>query len=358
MKFFPNRSFHPIVLAAAVLLVVAGVGSFAWFLTVAPGSGNTVKTIEVERGISLRRITAELQRAGLVSSPRLFMVYARLSGADSRIKAGTYQFTDGMPPTEILRKMVGGEVSVRRFSIPEGYSIYQIGELLENRGIFAKEAFLRECGNKALLKEVGIDGTSAEGYLYPATYDIPLTMDAAGFVRLAAEQFHRVYAQRFASRPAPLGMKKEALVTLASMVEKEAVQPTERPLIASVFLNRLKKKMPLQSDPTAVYGVRAFAGSVTKQDIMRPSRYNTYLINGLPPGPIGNPGGETIEAVLNAAPTGYLYFVARKDGTHQFSQNLAEHNRAVRKYLKIASATAADPGAGYRNDYPSLTGRR
>jgi UPF0755 protein len=317
-----------------------------------------VQLVEVGQGTPLRRVAAELETAGLVSSARLFMFYSRLRGDDGKIKAGTYRFNDGMPPTEILRMMVAGEVVVQRFAVPEGYSIYQVAELLESRGLFARGSFLKQCADQALLKELGIAGRSVEGYLYPATYEIPPGMDAAGFIRLAVSQFERVYAQRFASRVTGAGgLGKREVITLASIVEKEAVQPAERPLIAGVFLNRLRKRMPLQSDPTAVYGVRAFAGQVTKQDITRSSPYNTYQIRGLPPGPIGSPGGETIEAVLNPARTDYLYFVARKDGTHYFSATLSEHNRAVRRYLKTDVGAGAD-SKGYRRDDPSLTGRR
>ena len=156
----------------------------------------------------------------------------------------------------------------------------------------------------------------------------------ADFLRMAVGQFNKVYDQKFAVRAKSLGISRNALITLASIIEKEAVVPSERPLIASVFNNRLAMGMPLQSDPTAVYGVRAFAGKVSKQDIMRPSPYNTYMIKGLPPGPIGNPGSDTIEAAIMPASTGYYYFVARKDGTHYFSASLEEHNRAVRKYLR------------------------
>ncbi len=342
--------------AAAALLLLAGIGRFAWFLASAPGSGSRTQVIEVVQGFSLKRIAANLENGRIISSARLFLLYARLRGADSRVKAGPYQFSDAMPPTAILRMMVAGEVYVHRFAIPEGYSIYQVAELLESRNLFRKEAFLKQCTNPALLRELGIAARSVEGHLYPSTYDIPPNMDEAGFIRLAAEQFDKVYTQRYAVRAKALGLPEKEVVTLASMVEKEAIQPAERPLVASVFLNRLRRGMRLQSDPTAVYGVRAFAGTVSKQDILRPSPYNTYLIKGLPPGPIGNPGGEAIEAVINPARTDYLYFVARKDGTHYFSANLDEHNRAVRKYLRTASSDGS--ATGYRNDYPSLTGRR
>jgi UPF0755 protein len=356
MNFFTHIKGGWRILAVASLLLLAGLGRFGWFLVVPPGSGAKTQIIEVGQGFSLKRIANDLENAHVISSARLFLLYARLRNADARVKAGPYQFSDAMPPTAILRMMVAGDVYVHRFTIPEGYSIYQIAELLESRGLFRKEAFLMQCTNQPLLKELGISANSVEGYLYPSTYDIPPNMDETGFIRLAVEQFDKVYAQRYAARVKALGLQEKGVVTLASMVEKEAIQPAERPLVASVFLNRLRRGMRLQSDPTAVYGVRAFAGAVSKRDILRPSPYNTYLIKGLPPGPIGNPGGEAIEAVLNPARTDYLYFVAKKDGTHYFSANLDEHNRAVRKYLRTASA--AEPATGYRNDYPSLTGRR
>lgn len=344
------------MLVVAALLFLAGLGRFAWFLAAAPGSGARTQVIEVGQGFTLKRIATDLEKARVISSARLFLLYARLRGADSRIKAGPYRFSDAMSPVAILGMMVAGDVYVHRFAIPEGYSVYQVAELLESRGLFRKEAFLRQCTNPSLLRNLGIDGKSVEGYLYPSTYDIPPNMDEAEFIRLAAEQFDKVYAQRYADRAETLGLQHKEVIILASMVEKEAVQPAERPLVASVFLNRLRRGMRLQSDPTAVYGVRAFAGTVSKRDILRPSPYNTYLIKGLPPGPIGSPGGEAIEAVLNPARTDYLYFVAKKDGTHYFSANLAEHNRAVRKYLRTDSADGS--ATGYRNDYPSLTGRR
>ncbi|MEI6705182.1 MAG: endolytic transglycosylase MltG, partial [Deltaproteobacteria bacterium] len=147
-------------------------------------------------------------------------------------------------------------------------------------------------------------------------------------------QFEKRYAELSATEGSVAGLSKREVVTLASVIEKEAVSPEEKPLISSVFHNRLRIGMPLQSDPTAVYGVRAFSGKITKADIQRPSPYNTYLNRGLPPGPIGNPGSESLKAALSPARTNYLYFVARQDGTHQFSRTLDEHNRAVNRYLR------------------------
>lgn len=313
------------------LLPLAG---FGVFVASPAGDGKNVRIFDFAEGESLKKLAGELENASVISSARLFVVYARLRGADARVKAGSYQFNDGLSPAEILRRMVAGEIYAHRFAVPEGYSIYQIAELLEGRGLFKKETFLKQCFYRPLLKELGIGGKSVEGYLYPSTYTIPPNMDEAGLIRMMVGQFDKVYGQRFAERAESLGLSPWVVVTLASMIEKEAVAPSERPLIASVFKNRLKTGMPLQSDPTAVYGVRAFAGTVSKRDIARRSPYNTYLIKGLPPGPIGNPGSDAIEAVLAPATTGYLYFVAKMDGTHHFSASLEEHNRAVRRYLR------------------------
>jgi UPF0755 protein len=343
---------------AVLLLLVGGFGVFA--LT-APGTGRHVEIVELAPGAPFRKVAAELEEKRIVSRSDLFVLLARLRGATAKVQAGPYQVSDGMTPAEILRRMVAGDVYVQRFAVPEGYSIHQIAELLESRRLFAKDDFLRECRNRQLLAELGISGQSVEGYLYPSTYNIPPNTNTAQFIRQMTEQFDRIFEQRFAARVKASGLSKREVVTLASMIEKEAIVPAERPLIASVFLNRLRQKMPLQSDPTAVYGVRAFAGSVSRQDIQRPSPYNTYLIKGLPPGPIGNPGSDALEAVLSPARTDFFYFVAKKDGSHHFSATLAEHNRAVVRYLKSATTSAPTPTgsvAGYRNDHPTLTGRR
>jgi UPF0755 protein len=246
--------------------------------------------------------------------------------------------------------LVGGDVFERRFTLPEGYSIFQAAELLEQKGFFARELFLKECRNPALLQELGIRGPSVEGYLYPSTYNLVKVASPEDLIRIMTGQFSRVYDERFAGREGATKLSRREIVTLASLVEKEAVVPGDKPLIASVFYNRLQKGMPLQSDPTAVYG--RLSSKVTRQDVQRPGPYNTYHIRGLPPGPIGNPGSGAIEAVLQPATTNYYYFVAKSDGSHQFSRTLDEHNRAVNLYLKGKGTPEL------RHDSPHLTGRR
>ena len=323
-----------LIVIAFIIILLLPLTGFGIFLTRPAGDGNTTRLFDFAEGYALRKFAGELENSGIISNARLFVIYARIRGADAKMKAGSYQFNDGLSPAEIVRRMVAGEIFAYRFAVPEGYSIYQIAELLESRGIFKKEAFLKQCFDRSLLKELGINGKSVEGYLFPSTYSIPPRMDEEGLIRMMVGQSDKVYVQRFADRVNSLGLSRSTVITLASMIEKEAAIPAERPLIASVFRNRLNKGMPLQSDPTAVYGVRAFPGKVSKQDIMRRSPYNTYVIQGLPPGPIGNPGSEAMEAAIAPSSTTYLYFVAKKDGSHFFSDTLADHNRAVRKYLR------------------------
>jgi UPF0755 protein len=338
------RSHLLLVISLSLLFLLA---RFALFLANPPGTGENVQILDFAQGQPLKKFALTLEKRKIVGSAGLFLLYARLKGDDGRVKAGYYQFNDGMRPGEILRRMVAGEVYVLRFTVPEGYSIYQVAELLAGRRLFDRDAFLRECFSGPLLRELGISGKSVEGYLYPSTYEMTPGMTPAELIRLMTAQFDKVYDREFAGRAGKAAMTKREIIILASMIEKEAVRPEERRLIASVFHNRLRRGMPLQSDPTAVYGVRAFAGNVSKQDISRATPYNTYLIGGLPPGPIGNPGSGAIEAAVNPAMTPYLYFVARKDGSHQFSTTLDEHNNAVRKYLKSSGIPASHPFTGH-----------
>jgi UPF0755 protein len=322
------------LLIAAALLIVVPSALFHLFLATPSGSGKNVFLCDFGRGESLRSIATSLEERKVIKSAGFFVLYARLRGDAGRLKAGHYKLSDDLPPVEILRRMVAGEVFVFRFTAPEGYSIYQIAELLSERRMFDKGAFLKECFKRPLLEELGIEGKSVEGYLYPSTYDFNPGISPADVIRRMVKQFEKVYQSDFSGSVKKCGLSKREIIILASMIEKEAMAPWERPIIASVFHNRLLRGMPLQSDPTAVYGVRAFAGSVSKDDICRKTPYNTYLIGGLPPGPIGNPGREAIRAAMNPAKTDYLYFVARKDGTHYFSRTLEEHNLAVRRFLK------------------------
>jgi UPF0755 protein len=307
----------------------------SWYflgLFVPPGNGSVVRDVSFPPGSSIRKLATELKSGGIIRSSWHFILVTRLRSDAHRLKAGDYRFNDGMTPDAILKKLVTGDVDYLKFSLPEGYSIHQAAELLEQKGYFNSSGFLGKCRDPALLARLGLSGSSVEGYLYPATYNLSRGGSEEQLISQMVAEFEKKYAELKTGGEG--GLSRHAVVTLASLIEKEAKSAEEKPLISSVFHNRLRVGMPLQSDPTAVYGVRAFAGKVTRADIDRPSPYNTYLIKGLPPGPIGNPGADALEAALHPATTQYLYFVARQDGTHQFSRTLEEHNRAVRRYLK------------------------
>ncbi len=345
---------------ASAALVLIPLASFVFQLALPAGNGTNVQLVECVKGAPLYRVASEMERKGLVRSSRAFVLLARIKGVDGKVQAGTYQVNDGMRPGEILRKMVDGEIYALRFAVPEGYSIYQLAELFEGRHIFKKADFLAACSDRALLTELGIPGISVEGYLFPSTYSIPPGAKPTDCIRMMVRQFEKTSGDQISPLFRQRDRRRHELVILASMIEKEAVDPEECPTIASVFTNRLKLGMRLQSDPTAVYGLRAFGGKVTGKELHRPSPYNTYIIAGLPSGPIGNPGIKALQAAISPARSSYLYFVAKKDGTHFFSTTLDQHNRAVTKYLKGSEAkgTASQEMLGYRNDNPSITRRR
>jgi UPF0755 protein len=318
------------------LLRIAGLGLLAWYITllVLPaGDGHLAHELVVVKGARLPAIAQELYNFKLLRSPLHFQLVARLRGLDKKMQAGDYRMTNGMRPVEILNKMARGEVDGCRFAVPEGYSIYQVAELLEQQGIYSKKAFLDACHDRELLASLKLDAKSVEGYLMPGTYLIGSKLDERGLIAVMVRNF-TVKVASVEQQLRSSGMSLHQIVILASMIEKEAVSAEEKPLISSVFHNRLRLGMPLQSDPTAIYGVRAFGGTVKKEDLRRPSPYNTYRIKGLPAGPIGSPGLDAIRAALEPASTDYLYFVARQNGTHQFSRTLREHINGVNTFLR------------------------
>jgi UPF0755 protein len=307
-----------------------------WYLGclfISPGNGTVVRNVSFPPGSGIRKLANELKAGGVIRSSWHFVLLTRLRGEAHRLKAGEYRFSDDMTPDVILKKIVSGDVDYRKFALPEGYSMYQAAELLEQKGFFKKDEFLEKCCDKVFLSRLGLKENSAEGYLYPATYNLMQGGGPEQLLEQMVNQFNKANPAE-QQRSGSQQFSRHEIVTMASIIEKEAVSASEKSIISSVFHNRLRIGMPLQSDPTAVYGVRSFTGKISKADILRPSSYNTYLNKGLPPGPIGNPGLDAVQAAMNPAKTDYLYFVARQDGTHQFSRNLAEHNLAVRTYLR------------------------
>jgi UPF0755 protein len=290
--------------------------------------------LDVRPGDSFGQVAARLEAVGAIPSARALTLWARWKGFDRSIRAGAYEFRNPLAPLEILEKMRNGEALLLRVTIPEGATASEVASLLERAGVGTKAEYDALFAEPDFPRSIGIPADSVEGYLFPDTYFFsPLTSPRAVLARLA-RRFREVFEPQMERRAAELGMSVHQVVTLASIVEKETALPSERPLVASVFLNRLRRGMPLQADPTVIYGISGFGGNLTRRDLQTPTAYNTYTFPGLPPGPIANPGREALLAVLHPADTDFLYFVSRNDGSHEFSATLAEHNRAVRKYQK------------------------
>jgi UPF0755 protein len=327
-----NRLIYFVIGLVFLIGVFLFVG-FGYYLSSPAEKGGKEQVFFVRDGSTLNEVTSELESKRIITGKRLFLLWARLMGYSRSIKAGEYRLSSGMPPLKILETLSKGIVITHPVTIPEGFTIRQIGELLEEKGLVNKDEFLSITGDPDIAKRYGICGHSLEGYLYPDTYQFGRGLSAMSIVDVMVKHFWEVVAP-LRQKVEQSGMTIEEVITLASIVEKETGRAEERPVIASVFKNRLKKRMRLKSDPTVIYGLNDFDGNLKKEHLVQRTPYNTYVIRGLPPGPIANPGKESIEAVLFPAKTDYLYFVSKNDGSHYFSKTLTDHNKAVQKYQK------------------------
>jgi UPF0755 protein len=281
-------------------------------------------------------MAARLHEAGVIDNQLLFRIEARLSGAGGRLRAGEYQLEKGGSIRGVIKKLLDGKMALHKITIQEGLTIRQIGEILEKDGVVSAREFSEAAGDPAILREFGLFAGSAEGYLFPDTYNFLKQTKGGEVVPVMLKTF---FAKAGKALPPDLMADPKRLyelVTLGSIVEKETGVESEKRLVAAVFANRLKKRMPLQSDPTVIYALPDFDGNIRKKDLSYDSPYNTYVRKGLPPGPIANPGLSSLLAALEPADTDYLYFVSKNNGEHYFSATLDEHNRAVRKYQLVA----------------------
>ena len=267
-----------------------------------------------------------------------FRLWARWVGRDRTIQPGTYRFDGPTNMTHVLERLAAG-VEPIEVTVPEGLTVREIGALLAARGLASVDDVRCLALDPEFLLAVAVPGPQLEGFLFPDTYRFAPTAAASEILETMVRRFHeRFDAERY-RRAAEHAWSVNQVVTLASIIEKETGKAAERPLIAAVFANRLRIGMPLQSDPTVIYGIPDFGGDLTRADLTRFSPYNTYVVGGLPPGPIANPGLAAIDAALAPADSGALYFVSRNDGSHEFSTTLADHNRAVARYQR-SGATA------------------
>jgi UPF0755 protein len=340
----PRRSLRSrwprrVRLALLALLVLAGGAWGAWWHETSwpkIAEGAPPVRLVVPPGATADTIARQLHALGLTRHPLAFRALARARGVGAQLKAGEYALSGPLSLEGILDVLLRGDVVRRDLTIPEGRSLDEIAALVMAEGIDL-EMFLEAARDPAPVRDLDSAAADLEGYLFPDTYDVPQSPEAPrALVRRMAQRFRAVIAPELA-RIAERGLTVRQVVTLASIVELETARPTERPRIAAVFLNRLGRKMPLQTDPSIIYALKKagrWDGNIRKRDFDIDSPYNTYRRAGLPPGPLGSPGREAILAVLEPAETKELYFVSRNDGTHEFSETLTAHNRAVNRYQR------------------------
>lgn len=318
-------------LLTLVVLIVAA-AAIAGVLT-APPVPPPGATLVVHEGDSLASVATRLARAGVIRNALLFRIAARLAGRDRSLQPGEYAFTAPLTTPELLDLLASGG-SQPELTIPEGLTVREVAALLARGGYGDAERFLCLTEDPDFLMAAGVPGPQLEGFLFPDTYRFTTVMSPSEILGIMVRRFNeRFDAERY-RRAAARGLSVNEIVTLASIVEKESSLATERPVVAGVFYNRLRLGMPLQSDPTVIYALPHFEGNLSRTDLARPSAYNTYVITGLPPGPIANPGLAAIDAALAPTDTSYLYFVSRNDGSHVFAATLPDHNRNVARYQK------------------------
>ncbi|MBC7740827.1 MAG: endolytic transglycosylase MltG [Bdellovibrionaceae bacterium] len=299
---------------------------------------------DVSPGSNITQITNSLQEHGLIRNGPIFLFYARLKKLNSKLKVGEYSLNRSMAPDEILSVIISGKSVARNFTVAEGLSIFDISDIIEKSGFGQKEEFLALVRDKEFIKStLGEEVESLEGYLYPETYKITKFDTTRMIVAQMVKRFLTVWKEIEPASKLTKWSRRE-IVTFASIVEKETGAGFERPLVSSVFHNRLVKKMKLQTDPTVLYGVAMKLGhmpkNISKNDLLTPTRYNSYTNYGLPPTPISNPGKEALLATLQPARTKYLFFVSQNNGTHVFSETYENHNKAVQSFQVNAKARA------------------
>ena len=314
-------------------------------------TGNKNLEIEIPKGSTFRQAVEILRGQNLIRDKRIFLATGRLMGVDRRIRAGFYSFWTGMNPLEVLKVLRKGRIIEYELKILEGDSLLEIAAAFARTGIISPAEFMELAKDSDFLSTYDIKAPSIEGYIYPDTYFIPKGMETEEALDIMISRMREKLTDKLNARAEELGMTENLVLTLASIIEKEAVVDSERSLISAVYHNRLRKNMLLQADPTAIYGVKSSKERITLTDLKRKTAYNTYVIKGLPPGPIASPSIKSITAALYPADVPYIYFVAQDDRSHRFSETAAQHTEAVKRYRsmkqqKINSTKEGSNGSG------------
>jgi len=319
------------VFAITVLLAVAaGAGWLSWVL-LSPVTPPQSKVVLLHPGYSTRHIANELKAAGIIRNEEAFLLWHYVHHRGS-LKAGEYLFEKDANTIDIHNRLVRGDVYVHTVVVPEGYNIFDIADAIQDAGLGSSADFLKVAtSDTALIADLAPHAKSLEGYLFPSTYEFTRTQSMDEMAAAMVKQFRQV------AREIGLTSDVEKTVTLASIIEKETGVADERPLVASVYYNRMEKRIPLQADPCVIYAEMlqgSYAGALHHADMAMNSAYNTYRHIGLPPGPIGSPGKTSLDAAMHPATTDYFYFVSNGNGHHRFAHTLEEHNRNVAAYRK------------------------
>ena len=319
-----------VVAFVTVLIIVFG----SYFYLNSPPTNSLKggeKAFIVNSGDTLKLVARKLKKDNLIRSDNFFIFYAKINGLSREIKSGEYLISRKLRSSEILKILTKGEVVTVKITIPEGFTIRQIADLLQSKGIVNKTDFINATKNKALLKKYKIPFSSAEGFLFPDTYIISKDLKAKQIVEIMIKRFFEEFDKLTNNRTLSKDELKKVVI-IASLVEKEAKIDNERPIIAAVFYNRLKIGKRLQSCATVQYVLGKTKERLLFKDLKVKSPYNTYLHKGLPPGPISNPGLKSLWAALHPAKVDYLYFVSKHNGYHYFSRTYSEHLKAIKKY--------------------------
>ncbi len=322
------------MLLTLLLLAVLAIGGWlAWALRM-PVTPDGQKFVMLRPGYSTRRIAAELKSAGVIHSRLAFVLWHRIHRKQS-LKAGEYLFDTAATPLEVHDRLVHGDIYVHTVVIPEGYTIFDVAQAVQDAGLGSSQEFLEVArSDVGLISDLAPEARNLEGYLFPNTYQFTRTQSMKDIVGAMVKQFRLVAEQigLTATVQADVQANVQKTVTMASIIEKETAVPEERPVVASVYYNRLGRNIALQADPSVIYAELldgSYGGALHHSDMHFQSAYNTYSHLGLPPGPIGNPGRTSLEAAMHPAQTDYYYFVSDGNGHHRFSRSLEEHNQNV-----------------------------
>ncbi len=329
-----KRYWWVFVLAAPALALFMAAVTVYYMIGVWQYQGKDV-VFEVQPGEGFSKINGRLHHQDLISSAKIFHRYAQINGLMTKFKAGKFEIKEGSNMLDVFDTLISGQSITEPVTVPEGKNLFQIADIMkQDKIITSAQAFIDLAKSADFAKQLEIPAGRVEGYLYPETYKFTPGSEPKDVIRTMVAVFNERTKDIDFSK-APLGLSKHEVITLASVVEKETGAAVERPMIAGVFINRLKRKMRLQSDPTTIYGIwENFNGNLRKKHLLEKTDYNTYKIPALPKGPISNPGINSIKAVLFPAQHNYLYFVSQNDGTHIFSETYSKHRAAVERFQK------------------------